>query len=300
VFKNLGPLTLYLRRGRPRALVASMSHANLVLWAGNLARRATLVVVTVPNTMSRSTSQQGRLAEWVWPCLLWTFYPWASAVVAVSQGAADDLARTAGLRRERVWVVYNPVITPTLLASARQAPDHPWFVGDGPPVILGVGRLTPQDFTTLITAFAGVRRHRNARLMILGAGENRSRLEALVSELGLAQDVALPAFRDNAAAYMARSALFVRSSAWEGMPTVLIEALAAGAAVVSTDCASGPREILQDGRLGRLVPVGDSVALTDAILDALGRPRTPPPPDALMPFTREAAGDHYLRLIESA
>jgi glycosyltransferase involved in cell wall biosynthesis len=110
--------------------------------------------------------------------------------------------------------------------------------------------------------------------------------------------VALPGFRDNALAYMARSSLFVLSSAWEGLPTVLIEALAAGTRVVSTDCPSGPREILQEGRLGALVPVGDALALTAAMIDALDRPVGAVPVEALRPFTRDAAVDHYLQLIE--
>jgi glycosyltransferase involved in cell wall biosynthesis len=301
VLRSLGPLTGYLRRERPRVLVSSMSHANVVaLWAARLARRGTPVMVTVHNTMSQSTPEQGRVAGGLWPRLLGTFYPWASCVVAVSRGAADDLARTSGLPRERVEVVYNPVITSTMMARARQAPDHPWFAVGQPPVILGVGRLTRQkDFPTLIRAFAGVRRHRAGRLMILGEGEERPRLEALAGELGVAEDVALPGFRDNAMAYMAGSALFVLSSAWEGLPTVLIEALAAGTRVVSSDCPSGPREILQEGRLGALVPVGDAAALTEAIVDVLDRPARAVPLDALTPFTRDAAVDHYLRLIEN-
>ena len=142
------------------------------------------------------------------------------------------------------------------------------------PVVLGVGRLTRQkDFSTLIRAFAEVRRHGPARLIILGDGEDRSALEALVGELGIAVDVALPGFRENAMAYMARSALFVLSSAWEGLPTVLIEALAVGTRVLSTDCRSGPREILGDGALGALVPVGDVPAMATAILRELHRPR---------------------------
>jgi glycosyltransferase involved in cell wall biosynthesis len=112
--------------------------------------------------------------------------------------------------------------------------------------------------------------------------------------------MALPGFQDNALAYMAGSAVFVLSSAWEGLPTVLIEALAAGTRVVSTDCPSGPREILQDGRLGALVPVGDATALAAATLDALDRPPGAIPADALRPFTRDASVDHYLRVIESA
>jgi glycosyltransferase involved in cell wall biosynthesis len=115
----------------------------------------------------------------------------------------------------------------------------------------------------------------------------------------VAEDVALPGYRENAVASMARAAVFVLSSAWEGLPTVLIEALAVGARVVSTDCPSGPREILQPAGLGRLVPVGDADTLARAIVEVLDQPATPVPSDALRPFTRDAAVDHYLRLIES-
>jgi glycosyltransferase involved in cell wall biosynthesis len=199
-----------------------------------------------------------------------------------------------------VEVVYNPVITPAMLAHSNQPPDHSWFTPDQPPVILGVGRLTRQkDFATLVRAFAEVRRCRQSRLMILGEGEEQRRLEVLARELGVADDVAVPGFRENVMSYLAASELFVLSSAWEGLPTVLIEALAAGTRVVSTDCPSGPREILQDGRLGALVPVGDAPALARAIMSALDQPRDMAAPDALVPFTRDAAVDHYLHLIEN-
>jgi glycosyltransferase involved in cell wall biosynthesis len=302
VLPSLGPLIGYLRRERPRILISSMDHANLVaLWAARLARRATPVVVTVHTTVSQEIPLRGRLVARLVAYLAGTFYPWAAGVVAVSQGVADDFARTSGLPRDRVRVVYNPVITPNVVALARKAPDHPWFGAGQPPIILGVGRLTPaKDFPTLIRAFAQVRRRRTGRLIILGEGEDRSALEALAKDLGVADDVALPGFRDDAPTYMAGSALFVLSSAWEGLPTVLIEALAAGARVVSTDCRSGPREILQEGRLGTLVPVGDAAALAEAIIDALDRPARTPPLDALTPFTRDAAVDHYLHLVENA
>jgi glycosyltransferase involved in cell wall biosynthesis len=295
---SLVPLIRYLRRERPRVLISSMSHANLVaLWAAKLARRATPVMVTVHNTMSESTGSNGGLER----RLLRTFYPWATSIVAVSRGAADDLARTTGVPRSRVEVVYNPVITPTILALARRPPDHPWYDPGGPPVILGVGRLTRQkDFLTLVRAFAELRRRRPARLIILGEGDARPALEALVAELGLSDDVALPGFRDNAPAYMARSALFVLSSVWEGLPTVLIEALAVGTPVVSTDCPSGPREILQEGRLGALVPIGNAPALASAMELALDCGGPPLPTGALTAFTLDAAVDHYLRLIGRA
>lgn len=300
VLRSIGPLARHLRRTRPRVVISSMSHANLVaLWAARLAGRGTPVIATVHNTMSRSTPQQGGVAGRLWPRLLGTFYPWAAEIVAVSRGAADDLAATAGLPRDRIRVVYNPVVTPDMLALARARPDHPWFGPGQPPVVLGVGRLTPQkDFATLLRAFATLRAARPARLMILGEGEERPRLEGLVRELGIGDDVALPGFQANAMAHLSAAALFVLSSAWEGLPTVLIEALAAGTRVVSTDCPSGPTEILQEGRLGRLVPVGDAAALAAAMAETLDRPAAPVPPDALAPFTRDVAVDHYLSLIE--
>jgi glycosyltransferase involved in cell wall biosynthesis len=302
VITSLGPLTGYLRRERPRILISSMSHANLVaLWAARLAGNATPVVVTVHTTVSQGAPPRGHLVNAIVTYLVRTFYPWALRVVAVSRGAADDFVRTSGVARDRVQVVYNPVITPRVVALARKVPDHPWFSSGQPPVILGVGRLTAaKDFPTLIRAIADVRRRRAVRLIILGEGEERPALEALVKELGVGEDVALPGFRDDAPSYMARSALFVLSSAWEGLPTVLIEALAAGTRVVSTDCPSGPNEILREGRLGALVPVGDSAALADAMIAALDQPARTHSLDALMPYTRDAAVDHYLQLIESA
>jgi glycosyltransferase involved in cell wall biosynthesis len=295
----VAPLAGYLRQEQPRVVISSMSHANVVaITAGRLAGSGTPIVVTEHNTMSVAAGES-RLARRLWPPLLRVFYPWADSVVAVSLGAADDFARTTGLPRDTIETVYNPVITPELMALARQEPDHPWFAPGSPPVVLAVGRLTAQkDFPTLLRAFAQVRARSQARLVILGEGDDRTTLEGLVRELGLTDAVALPGFRANAMAYMARSALFVLSSAWEGLPTVLIEAMAAGAQVVSTDCPSGPREILRDGALGALVPVGDPAALAEAILAALSRPATPTPSEALHPFTRDAAVDHYLRLVE--
>jgi glycosyltransferase involved in cell wall biosynthesis len=300
LLRSVGPLAAYLRRERPRVLVSSMSHANLVaLLAARMAGQGTPVMVTEHNTMSHG-SGESPLARRLWPPVLRICYRLADSVVAVSRGAADDFAVTSGFPRDRVEVVYNPVITPEIMAQAREAPDHPWFAPGAPPVILAAGRLTSQkDFPTLLRAFALVRRRCRARLLILGEGEDRQALEALARELGMAEDAAFPGFRGNAMAYMARSALFVLSSAWEGLPTVLIEALAAGTRVVSTDCPSGPREILQDGRLGALVPVGDVTALAEAMIGALEQPAGNPSPDALKPFTRAAAVDHYLRLIES-
>jgi glycosyltransferase involved in cell wall biosynthesis len=179
------------------------------------------------------------------------------------------------------------------------APRHPWLAPGQPPVILGAGRLTRQkDFPTLIRAFSLVAAQRDCRLMILGEGQERRALEGLAAELGLAYRFALPGFAADAVDYMAQAALFVLSSAWEGFGMVLVEAMAVGTPVVSTDCPSGPREILLDGELGRLVPVSDPWALARAMLETLD---APPNPERLRrraaDFTSERAAERYLRLM---
>ena len=300
MIRSLLPLTRYLRRARPCALVSQMNHSNIVaLWASRLAGQGTPVVATVHNTLSQTSQHARGLGERLGPHLLRSFYPWAAKVVAVSQGAADDLIRLGGLSPDLIEVVYNPVITPALLEGLRRTPGHPWLLDSGPSVVLGVGRLTRQkDFATLLRAFSLLRQRRPARLLVLGEGTERAALQALVSELKLGDSVDLPGWRPDVPACMAHAAVFVLSSAWEGLPTVLIEALAAGTRVVSTDCRSGPREILLGGRLGALVPVGDPAALARAIDEALDCPAGSPPTDALAPFVRDAAVDHYLQIID--
>jgi glycosyltransferase involved in cell wall biosynthesis len=205
--------------------------------------------------------------------LLRRTYPEADRIIAVSRGVADDLRTLVRLPPELVTTAYNPVVDSELAKKADAPIDHPWFVPGAPPVIIAVGRLTEQkDFPTLLRAFARVRAQRQARLLILGEGELRRKLEALACELGVDQDVSLSGFMSNPFAYMARAAVFVLSSAYEGLPGVLIETLACGCPVVSTDCPSGPAEILKNGQYGRLVPVGDPAAMAQAILSTLEAP----------------------------
>jgi glycosyltransferase involved in cell wall biosynthesis len=226
-------------------------------------------------------------------------YRHVDQIVAVSQGVADDVMAITGLPAPRVTVVRNPVVMPTLPELAQYPVDHPWFDGGGPPVLLGAGRLTAQkDFPTLLEAFARVRAQRPCRLVILGDGRLRGALQHQAAALGVAEDLSLPGFTSNPYAYMARAAVFVLSSAWEGSPNVLTEAMAVGTPVVATDCPSGPREILQGGRYGPLVPVGDAPALARAILDML---RTPTASDALKravaDYSVERSTAHYLKAL---
>lgn len=296
---SLPALARYLRRERPAAMLCVMNHANIVaLWARRLAGVSVRMIASERNTLSVSARQAVSLRARLMPWLTRRFYPWADAIVAVSGGVADDLAQVTGIPRDRIEVIYNPVVTPDLRRQAQVPVDHRWFGPGQTPVLLSVGRLRVQkDFPTLIRAFAEVRRTRLARLLILGEGPERPILEALVKELGLEQDVCLPGFIGNPYAYMARASAFILSSRWEGLPGVLIEALACGAPVISTDCPSGPREILADGRYGQLVPVGDVAAMAHAIETVLAGSTPRPASDSWLPFESGIVADQYLRLL---
>ncbi|MGC9504486.1 glycosyltransferase [Baaleninema sp.] len=294
----LPALVAYLNRERPAALLSAMHYANEVAIAAKyLSRSSTRILVSEHNTVSKSFRNLKGFKRFAIPFAVRYLYPLADEVVTVSQGAAQALAQASGL--DRVRVVYNPVITPKLRDRAREAIEHPWFQPGEPPVFLGVGKLEAQkDFPNLIRAFAKVRQQQPCRLGILGWGPHRDALEALISQLHLEEDAALLGYADNPYTYMARSKAFVLSSAWEGLPTVLIEALALGLPVVSTDCPSGPAEILDGGKYGSLVPVGDSDALAEAMTEVLAGHHQSAPADWLDQFTNKSAVEAYLKLME--
>jgi glycosyltransferase involved in cell wall biosynthesis len=298
----LPALVRYLRRDRPAVMLTSLNHVNIVgLWARRLAGVETRVVVNEQNTLSREAPNSPRRRHRLVPRLARRFYPWADDIVAVSEGAADDLVRAIGIGEQRVTVVPNPIVTPELRSMAAEPVDDPWFADDGGPVALAVGRFTQQkDFPTLLRAVAAARARLPVRLLILGDGPERARLEALVSELGLQDAVRLPGWVVNPYPYMARADAFVLSSRWEGLPSVLIEALFCGAPVVATDCPSGPMEILEGGRHGLLVPVGDVGALADGIVRAAtgGVPR--PSNESWQRYEQEAVVDRYLHVLVGA
>jgi len=297
---SLPALVRYLRSEQPEALLSVFGYVNIIAsWAWRLAGVPTRLLLNEQNTVSfesgNASTLRGRLVPW----LMKRFYPWANGIVVVSHGVRDDMAQLTKIPSERITVIYNPSVVRAEVLEKAQAPlDHPWFKPDQPPVLVAVGRLQIQkDFPTLLHAFAQVRQNRPVRLLILGEGKERQPLEELIKNLGIENDVSLPGFVMNPYAYMARASLFVLSSRWEGLPTVLIEALCCGTPVVSTDCPSGPREILKDGEYGQLVPVSDMDALAKAIEAALDSKTPGPPPESWQPYDLENVVNQYIKLL---
>ena len=289
--KRSNDLLHYLDEVRPRILLSGWPECNLVAcWAKHLAPGTVKVVVgehVVLSHVVRERVRKSRVPQF-WrslPVLVASAYRHADAIVAASNGVAGDLAQTAGIAPGRIETVYNPCIDDELLSRAGELVPHPWFRPGSPPVILGAGRLHPQkDFLTLLKAFALIRAQRRIRLMVLGEGPERQTLERFARDLGVAGDVAFPGWIPNPFAYMANAAAFVLSSSFEGFGNVVAEALACGCPVVSTDCPAGPAEILDGGKYGRLVPVGDEEKLARAIASTLANP-----PNRAALMTRGAA-----------
>ena len=259
--------------------------------------RVTLREATTPS-MAFQVKETSALKRAISETAMRWLYPRADAVVAVSKGVAQDLLNLMPQLKPKLTVIYNPVIDAAFHAKADAPVEHPWFQPNQPPVILGVGRHHFQKgFDTLLRAFARVRQQMPARLVILGEGPERPNLERLAAELGVAADVDLPGFDPNPFRYMRRAGVFVLSSRYEGLPNVLIQALACGCPVVSTDCPSGPWEILDGGRYGALVPVDDVEAMAQAIVRALSGQVATAPTAWLEQFHVEAVAEQYLRVM---
>ncbi len=291
-------LAAYLRRHRSNAVISFMTYTNVVaILAQLLSLSLRRIVVTEHNAYSKSIRIRGGVVKLFYLAVP-LVYRWTKAVICVSQGVADDLAVAARLPKKLLPMVYNPVITEEMLARSWDEPEHRWLRDHARPVILAAGRLERQkDYPTLFRALAILRPRLDCSLIVLGEGERRAELEGEIGRLGLADRVDLAGFQANAVSFMRRADVFALSSAWEGFSLVLVEAMAVGCPVVSTDAPHGPREVLQDGRWGKLVPVGDAAALADAIEATLRGPGDAAARQAwAKTFTVDACARRYLEI----
>lgn len=277
LIKTLPKLVNYLKKQKPDVLMSTPAVANVVATiAKQLSGVSTKLILREAihySTEKANVSFSKQPTFWIALRLVPLVYPWADKIIAVNPKVAKDIAKVTNISLDKIDSINNPTITPLLLEKAKDPIKETWFQQidrDKNYIILGIGRLVNQkDFSTLIRAFAIIRTQYQAKLIILGEGENRNQLENLISDLNLKTDVLLPGFISNPYTYMAKASVFVLSSAWEGSPNTLVEAMACGTPVVSTDCLSGPREILENGKYGRLVKVGNYEALAEAIIQTL-------------------------------
>ncbi len=264
----------YVDTQAPDVLLAMMEGAGVL--SIQAVRRGDLPVYVVSHIhFSRHCRHASRWKErWLMPLAARWYLPRAAGVIGVSRGVSEDIRRTAGLKRDKVHTIYNPILTEEFYRKAAEPLDHPWFVSERDWLtVVTVGRLTEQkDHETLLRAISEADRQRAVRLVVLGQGNRREELEALVEELGIAQIVEFAGFDPNPYRYIAAADVFALSSRWEGFGNVLVEALACGTNVVSANCPSGPSEVLGEGEYGELVPVADSGALGRGIVAAASHP----------------------------
>ncbi|MCS6923666.1 MAG: glycosyltransferase [Fimbriimonadales bacterium] len=292
-------LAKYLRQYRPSAMLATVNTIAAVS-ARLLARVPTRLVLREATTPSQELlhSNASLRAKLVRRWSLKWLYPRADCIIAVSKGVAQDIQRLAPAAADKIRIVYNPVISAELFQKADEQPPHRWFQNPESPIVLSIGRLVPlKGYDTLLRAFAQVRRQTPAQLVILGEGKERARLEQLATELGVRPFFDLPGFDPNPFRYMRQANVYVLSSRYEGLPNALIQAMALGCPVVSTDCPSGPNEILDGGKYGELVPVDDVDAMAQAVARVLQGQRKLAPPEWLDQFRAERVLEQYLEVM---
>ncbi|MEW8030523.1 MAG: glycosyltransferase [Candidatus Thiodiazotropha sp.] len=298
---SLLPLIQYLKRSQSPCLLAAKDRAGrMAVIARALAGAShTRLVVRLGTNLTAAFAHKSRWRLYLRRLPIRLLYPHIDRIIAVSDGVRKDTLEISGVGKEKVVVVRNPVITPRLMETAAAPAPHPWLGESGYPVILAVGRLTLQkDFPTLLRAFADLRKHRPCRLIILGDGRERETLLNLSRELGITEELTLPGFTPNPYTYMKRADLFVLSSRWEGSPNVLTEAMALGTPVVSTDCPSGPSELLDRGRIAPLVPVGDWQALSKAMRSVLDNPpETSLLRESVQEYNAHQSASRYLEIM---
>ena len=294
------PLARALRRLRPDVLVSSLDHNNVsALLANRLASTGTRLVICQHNALSAETALGWKYRAVPW--LYWLLHRRAHGVVAVSTGVADDLAAVAGIPRHRITPIHNPVITADFADRASGEPPHVWLARTDAPVVLFAGRLTLQkDPGLLIEAFAALTLTLAVRLIILGDGPFLVQLQEQAARLGVAEHVLFAGFQANPLPWISHASCLVLPSRYEGLGNVLVEALACGTPVVATDCPHGPSEILDGGRFGELVAVGDAAAMAPALQRAVTTvPDRPALRARAAAFTAAASADAHLALFDT-
>lgn len=292
------PLLHELRSSGPITLISASFHTNIIaLLASIFVKSKIKFIISDHPSIDAAIAEFSLLKKILWRALIYIFYPMADAHIAVSQGVANAMAKYGRIDRSRILVIPNPVITDEMVKQGSTPVNHPFFK-QSEPVILSVGRLSHEkNISTLIRAFKVVQNSIPSRLVIIGDGPEREYLENIVNNEKIRHRVSFLGHQNNPYAYYSKSDLFALSSIREGLPTVLIEALSFGIRVVSTDCPSGPREILKNGKYGQLVNPKDDIALAKAIVKSLREPALKVSLSELNKYTVEKAVMSYKKVV---
>ena len=298
VLRSLPSLVRYLLKRQPRRFLSALSHANVVAIVSHcLARLKKPMFVSERLSLSAANQFEKGFRNRVVRRAMALLYRYPDKVIVVAKAMELELITELRINPKKIVTIYNPIDAHTIARAKSEPPPHPWF-NTNQYVFLGCGRLSHQkDFQTLISAFRFVRERQRAKLIILGEGELRPDLEAQIAEQDLSDDVHLAGFVKNPIAYMNHCSAFVLSSLYEGLPGVLIQAMHCDVALISTDCPTGPREILENGRWGQLVPVADVKALAEAMERAMTSPLIDTR-ERRHAFTEEVATNAYLEVME--
>jgi glycosyltransferase involved in cell wall biosynthesis len=267
-FKLIWKLAMLLKKENPYVMISFLTYTNIIaVLAQVFSRRKGNLILSEHNNLFASL--QNKRMRIIKKSLIKVLYPLADRIICVSDGIKIDLTRNYSIPLEKLRTIYNAADAPGIMAMTKEKPRHPWYVEEVP-LLVSVGRLVKQKaYPDLLRAFAAVRRRTRCRLVIIGEGEEHKYLETLAIELRISDDVDFVGFQNNPFSFMAHSEIFVLSSHWEGFGNVIIEAMACGVPVISTDCPFGPNEIITDGVNGLLVPVSDVEAMAGAILALL-------------------------------
>ena len=269
---SLFSLIKYLNKNKPDVLLSSLTHVNIISVFASIFCNIKFRLIVIEHSLKIIENKKLNFKQRLLEYLISVTYPRAFCIIAVSNDVAKNIAYRSGVSSSKIYTVFNPSFSSSIITKSKLQIDHPWFSKDQPPVIISVGRLTAEkNFSHLLMAFNRVRIKQRARLIILGEGKLRNDLMSLALELGVDKDFELPGFVENPYAYMSKSSLFVMSSNYEGFGNVLVEAMACGVPIISTNCPGGPSEILENVLWGTLIPLGNVEALSDSILNTLNK-----------------------------
>lgn len=298
---SIPKLVRYLNKFNPDVLISANNYINVtVAISHKLAKADTQLILSVHLDRRYRNSKSPFYRKIIMKYLMNFSYKYADEVVAVSKGVAKYISEVTDKDEDEVKVIYNPIYDKEIIEKSKEKADHPWLNESDVPVVITAARFVEQkNLSLLIRAFKIVSDKSGAKLIILGEGKLEEELKSLVKKLGLDNSISFEGFVSNPYKYIKRADVFALSSDYEGFGNVLVETLAVNTPIVSTDCPSGPSEILKNGEYGILVPVNNEIKLAEGIIKSLNSNNNKNLHERALDFSIENAGDNYIKIFRN-